>query len=126
MIPLRPKEKIMAIAVVNGGEISGRMMAASKNFVHPLDRLARTEVKAKKKPRTVPEIPTRVANSKLFQKALTWFLFPKISIMLENVKCPLFSKVNINIFAKGKRIKILKKIQIIITLAKTAGSFFKL
>ena len=75
MIPLRPKEKIIVIAIVNGGEISGRIMAASKNFDHPLDRLARTEVKAKKKPRTVPEIPTRVANNKLFQNALIWFLF---------------------------------------------------
>jgi len=113
----------MAIAVVKGGEISGRMMAASKKRLHPLDKLARTEVKAKKKPRTVPEIPTSVASSKLFQKALTWFLFPKISRILENVKCPLFSKVNINIFARGKRIKIIKKIHIIITLTKTAGSF---
>jgi len=63
------KEKIKAIAVVKGGEISGSMIAESKNLIHPLEMFARTEVKAKKKPNKVPHKPTKVAKSKLFQKA---------------------------------------------------------
>ena len=69
MSPLRPKENIIAIAVVKGGEIRGSIIVPSKNLDQPLERLDRTEVKAKKKPRTVPDKPTRVARRRLFQKA---------------------------------------------------------
>ncbi len=58
MNPLRPKENIIAIAVVKGGEIRGSIIVPSKNLDQPLERLDRTEVKAKKKPRTVPDKPT--------------------------------------------------------------------
>ena len=69
MSPLLPKEKIMAMAVVKGGEIRGSMIVLSKNLDQLLERLALTEVKAKKKPRTVPDRPTKVARRRLFQKA---------------------------------------------------------
>jgi hypothetical protein len=70
MSPRGPKEKIMAMAVVKGGEISGSTMARSRNAAQRFERLARTAVNAKKKPSTVPAAPTRLPSSRLFQKAL--------------------------------------------------------
>jgi len=43
---------------VKGGEIKGRMTAESRRRTHPFDRFVRTAVKAKRKPRMVPQRPT--------------------------------------------------------------------
>jgi hypothetical protein len=110
------------MAVVKGGEIRGSIMVPSKNLDQPLERLARTEVKAKKKPRIVPDKPTKVARRRLFQKACKWWRLLKISKILAKVKCPLFSNVNMKIFDKGKRINNNKKHQITTILNKIAGS----
>ena len=69
MRPRGPKEKIIAIAVVNGGEMRGRMIARSSSVVQRRERLARTAVNAKKNPRAVPASPTRPPSSRLFQSA---------------------------------------------------------
>ena len=66
---IEDNEKIMAIAVVNGGEMRGRMIAPSSKRIQAFERFVRTAVKAKRKPRIVPQSPTREANRRLFQRA---------------------------------------------------------
>ncbi len=112
----------MAMAVVNGGEIRGRMIAPSKKKVQPLDRLARTAVKAKRKPRTVPKKPTRAASSRLFQSAWRWFGSPRILKTFTRLKLPPSSKVRRRSLVRGKRIKSARKAQKITRLTRRAGS----
>ena len=69
MSPRGPNEKIIAIAVVNGGETSGRSTAASIAVRSHRGSRPRAAVKAKRKPRNVPTMPTREPSSRLFQKA---------------------------------------------------------
>jgi len=63
--PRGPKENMMAIEVVKGGEISGKSVMASKTESHVFGRPARVAVKAKRKPSSVPKVPTKVASKRL-------------------------------------------------------------
>ena len=67
--PRGPKEKIIAIAAVNGGETSGSSTLASIAVTIRRETLQRDAVKANKKPASVPTMPTRKASSRLFQNA---------------------------------------------------------
>src|SRR5260370_21564813 len=71
--PSAPKEKIIAIAVVNGGEISGRSVVASSTATHARGRFARAAVKAKRKPSPVPASPTSVPRRRLLPRARRLF-----------------------------------------------------
>src|SRR5260370_42536020 len=64
--PRAPKEKIIAIAVVNGGEISGRSVVASSTATHARGRFARAAGKAERKPSPVAASPTRAPRRRLF------------------------------------------------------------
>jgi hypothetical protein len=57
------------MAVVKGGEISGRIVAASRTARQTRPRPARAAVKAKRKPSAVPHRPTSAASSRLLAKA---------------------------------------------------------
>ena len=72
MSPRGPNEKIMAIAVVNGGETSGNRTEASIAVSNARGRRQRVAVKANRRPSTVPTTPTRRPSSRLFQKARIW------------------------------------------------------
>ncbi|MBK8688868.1 MAG: hypothetical protein IPN24_10635 [Betaproteobacteria bacterium] len=73
MSPRGPKEKIIAIAVVNGGDTSGSSTLASiAPSIHG-GRRPRAAVNANTKPSTVPTSPTSVPSSRLFQKARIWW-----------------------------------------------------
>src|SRR5712664_3571167 len=63
----------MAIAVVNGGEISGSSVVASSTATHARDRFARAAVKAKRKPSPVPASPTSVPRRRLLPRARRLF-----------------------------------------------------
>ena len=69
MSPRGPNEKIIAIAVVKGGETSGSSTLASISVSRPRGRRAREAVNANTKPSTVPAVPTSAASSRLFQNA---------------------------------------------------------
>ena len=72
MSPRGPNEKIMAIAVVNGGETSGSSTEASIAVSSARGSRQRVAVKANRSPSTVPTTPTRRPRSRLFQKARIW------------------------------------------------------
>ena len=69
MKPFGPKEKMMEIDVVKGGETSGRRAAASSTVSQCRSRPPRTAVKANRKPSAVPRPPTDVASNRLLKKA---------------------------------------------------------
>ena len=69
MSPRGPNEKMIAIAVVNGGETSGSSAAASRTALQPRGRPTRTAVKANRKPSAVPATPTSAPSSRLLPKA---------------------------------------------------------
>ena len=73
MSPRGPNEKIIAIAVVNGGETSGSSTVASITPSSQRGSRPRAAVNANRKPSTVPTRPTSVASSRLFQKARIWW-----------------------------------------------------
>ncbi len=60
MRPRGPNEKIIAIAVVNGGDTSGSSTRVSIEPTSQRGRLQRAAVKANTKPSTVPPRPTSV------------------------------------------------------------------
>ncbi len=67
--PRGPNEKIIAIAVVNGGDTSGSSTLASTTLTSARGSRARSAAKANTKPMTVPANPVSVASSRLFQNA---------------------------------------------------------
>ena len=69
MSPRGPKEKMNAIEVVNGGEMSGSKVIASITRTQAGLRFARLTVKAKRKPSAVPMTPTKVPSSSELTKA---------------------------------------------------------
>jgi hypothetical protein len=88
--PLGPNEKIIAIAVVKGGDTSGSRTAASTTVRSHRGSCARAAVKAKTNPIAVPMNPTSVASQRLFQKARTLFLSAITAASPESVipPCP--------------------------------------
>ena len=88
MRPRGPNEKIIAIAVVNGGETSGSSTLASTTPRSQRGSTPRAAVKANRKPRTVPTTPTSVASSRLFQNAWTWCRSVRIVTMPAVVNAP--------------------------------------
>ena len=86
--PRGPNEKITAMAVVNGGEMSGRTVATSSTRDHARGRLARTAANANTKPSTVPATPTSPASSRLLAKARRWWASPKMAVTCSRVGRP--------------------------------------
>ena len=74
MSPRGPNEKIIAMAVVNGGDTSGSNTAASSAASNTRGSRQRAAVNANRKPSIVPPSPTRTANKRLFQNARIWCL----------------------------------------------------
>ena len=74
MRPRGPNEKIIAMAVVKGGETSGSNTAASIAVSSERGSRPRAAVNANRKPITVPPMPTSSASSRLFQNARIWCL----------------------------------------------------
>ncbi len=74
MRPRGPNEKIIAIAVVNGGETSGSSTLASIAVRRARGNRPRAAVNANRKPSSVPARPTSAASNRLFQNARTWCL----------------------------------------------------
>ena len=88
MSPRGPNEKIIAIAVVNGGETSGSSTAASIAPNSQRGSRPRAAVNAKTKPSTVPTRPTSVASSRLFQNARIWCRSARIVARPASENCP--------------------------------------
>jgi len=86
--PRGPNEKIIAIAVVNGGETSGSSTAASITVSSHRGSLERAAVNANTNPMIVPPLPTSSASSRLFQNARTWCRSVRIAAMPAVVNAP--------------------------------------
>ena len=73
MRPRGPNEKIIAIAVVNGGETSGSSTARVDRGRSQRGRpRARRREREEEAERACPPTPTSVASSRLFQNARSW------------------------------------------------------
>ena len=120
--PFGPKENITVMAIVKGGEISGRIIAQSRRRDHHFGRFALTDVKAKKKPRAVPKSPTRAPRRILFQVEISVYLLKRISEKPAKLKCPPSINASAKILIIGSRTKIARKTQITATLSSRAGS----
>ena len=57
-MPLGPSNKVSAILLVNGGEISGRIVSALMPNLSQVGRFMRVVTNAKMNPKTVPAAPT--------------------------------------------------------------------
>ena len=86
-------EKIMAIAVVNGGETNGSSTAASTTQSSDRGNLDRAAVNANRNPSAVPAPPTSVPRSRLFQNARIWCLSVRIETMPAVVNAPWSVKI---------------------------------
>ena len=101
MSPRGPNEKIIAIAVVNGGDTSGSSTIASIAVTIARGRRPRATVKANRKPAAVPPNATSVASSRLFQKARTWWRSVSTAAMPAVVKLPWSHSIRTNSIASG-------------------------
>ena len=88
MSPRGPNEKIIAIAVVNGGETSGSSTHASMAVRRARGNRPRAAVNANRKPSPVPMMPTSRASSRLFQNARIWCRSVSTVAMPEVVNAP--------------------------------------
>jgi hypothetical protein len=120
---LGPNEKITVIAIVKGGDIKGRIIIQSRKRDTHFERLARTDVNAKKKPSAVPHKPTRDPRRILLKAEISVYLLKSISLKPDKLKCPPSVKIIIKILISGKNTKSAMKIQMTTTLSNNAGSF---
>ena len=101
MSPRGPNEKIIAMAVVNGGETSGSSTLASTMPRSHRGSRPRAAVNANRKPSTVPSAPTSVASSRLFQNARTWWRSVRIVARPAVVNVPWSVSIRANSIASG-------------------------
>src|SRR6185437_9328274 len=122
MRPRGPNEKIIAIAVVNGGDTSGSRTAASSAVSS--DRLSRPRdaVNANRNPISVPPTPTPSPSSRLFRNALIWFRSVSTSAMPAVVKRPWSNSTRASSVASGKTTNSASSAHSAITVSVTAGS----
>src|SRR5512136_636351 len=123
MRPRGPNEKIIAMAVVNGGEIRGRRQAASRTVPQAFERLARTAVKAKKNPRAVPATPTSAASNRLFQNDWRWFGSLRMVSRFARVSVPPSVNVRKSSHTSGYKTNRPSRTQRITTLVRSVGSW---
>ena len=101
MRPRGPNEKIIAIAVVNGGDTSGSSTLASIAPSIQRGRRPREAVNANMNPSTVPARPTSVASSRLFQNARIWCRSVRMVASPATEKCPWSVSMRTNNITSG-------------------------
>src|SRR5712692_3937313 len=122
MSPRGPKEKIMVMAVVKGGEMSGSSATASSAASHRRPSPPRAAVWAKRSPSAVPQRPTSAASSRLLTKARRWLGSPSVASTLPRVKRPSSTKARWSSRVSGKRTKRPSSTQSTSAVRSSAGS----
>src|SRR5712691_363619 len=122
MSPRGPKEKIMVMAVVKGGEMSGSSATASSAASHRRPSPPRAAVWAKRSPSAVPQKPTSAASSRLLTKARRWLGSPSVASTLPRVKRPSSTKARWSSRVSGKRTKRPSSTQSPSAVRSSAGS----
>ena len=100
-MPLGPKERVKAMELVKGGEISGRSVTAEIANFNQAGMESRVTAKAKIKPMMVPVRPTAVAKTILLTMALLSYQLSKKGFKFSKVKCPSTQKVTPNNRTQG-------------------------
>ena len=101
MRPRGPNEKIHPIAVVKGGDTSGKSTAISIAVTTARGSRARAAVNANRKPISVPSVPTRAASSRLLRNARTWLRSVRIVATPDRLMLPWSTKIRARSMASG-------------------------
>src|SRR6267142_1464132 len=113
---------MMAMAVVNGGEISGSTAVASSTQPHGRGRPARTAVNANRKPSAVPAAPTSTPSSTLLPNARRWLGSRRTATSAPGAKRPPSKNARATRAASGKRTNSARHAHSTTTADSSAGS----
>ena len=95
-MPFGPSNNVKAILLVNGGEISGKIVMALNANLSQVGRFKRVVTKAKIKPKTVPASPTEQPSKILLTAERLSYQLSRKGRRLSKVKLPSTQKVMAN------------------------------
>ena len=95
-MPFGPSSNVKAILLVNGGEISGKIVMALNANLSQVGRFKRVVTKAKIKPKAVPARPTEQPSKILLTAERLSYQLSRKGRRLSKVKLPSTQKVMAN------------------------------